>query len=357
MGKLENDRGVRLSGDSAVPAVADPIQRPRVTVEQIERQETGPVTTAELFDLARLEKVTVEHLLPFRVAGAESSSALSNQEIKDTLKAGEATDAQRLRALVSAQDRVDLDCETVSLIVSTAATTSDSLTLRHSIIALAAKDLSMARVMAESRARDYTSPVAVAALDALYEMLPGQAARVAYDTIRENPNDETNPPYVAILRRYFDVDSTDTEDASRTAPGDMTPPQELMMRVASIINSDEGDPQLIQRPGHYMRRLAEAARSFFSETDTAKRGRALGCFLPRNLAIGEFVAWSGSRDPDPVIRKASLRLLMVRGDPSGLEACEHRMSVDSDSNVRSFATSIRDAIRRMREDTTQGSEK
>lgn len=239
MGEFQDNRDSRLSGDSVVPADTRHIQRPRVTVEQLERQEAGPVSTGELFEIARFEKVPVRHLLNLRKAGVESSSALSNQEIKDALKAVEVLDAQRLRALVSAQNRADLDCETISLIVSTAATTSDPLTLRHSIIALAAKDLSVARVMAESRARDITSPVAVEALGVLYEMIPGQAARVAYDTLRESPHNETNPSYVAILRRYFDVEPTDNEGASRTAPGDKTRSQELMKRVASIINSDE----------------------------------------------------------------------------------------------------------------------
>lgn len=346
MGEFQDNRDSRLNGDSTVPADARRAQRAGVTVEQIERQEAGPVTTSELFEIAKLGNVPVAHLLPFRGAGAESSSALSNQEIKDALKAVEATDAQRLRALQSAQDRGDLDCETISLIVSTAATTSDPLTLRHSIIALAAKDLSVARVMAESRARDITSPVAVAALDVLYEMTPGQAARVAYDTLRESPNDETNHPYVAILRRYFAVEPTDKKGASGSAPGDMTSSRELMTRVESIIKSGEGDPQLIQGQGYDMSKLAEASRSFFSETDTAQRGRALGRFLSGNPAIGEFIAWSGSRDPDPLIRRASLRLLVARGDPSGLEACEQRMRVDSDSQVRSLAAKLRDSIRR-----------
>ncbi len=345
MGEFQDNRDSRLSGDSVVPADTRHLQSPRVTVEQLERQEAGPVSTGELFDIARAEGVTVEHLLNLRKAGVESSSALSNQEIKDALKVVEALDAQRLRALVSAQNRADLDCETISLIVSTAATTSDPLTLRHSIIALAAKDLSVARVMAESRARDITSPVAVEALGVLYEMIPGQAARVAYDTLRESPNDETVPPYVAILRRYFDVEPTDYQGASRTAPGDMTPSQELMRRVASIIDSNEGDPQLIQRPGYYMRRLAEASRSFFSATDTAQRRQALLRFGPGTPAIGEFIAWSGLRDPAPLIRRASLILLAGRRDPSALEACEQRMRLDSDPDVQSWATSLSNGIR------------
>jgi len=345
MGEFQDNRDSRLSGDSVVPADTHHIQSPRVTVEQLERQEAGPVSTGELFDIARAEGVTVEHLLNLRKAGVESSSALSNQEIKDALKAVEAPDAQRLRALVSAQDRADLDCETISLIVSTAATTSDPLTLRHSIIALAAKDLSAARVMAESRARDITSPVAVEALDVLYQMTPGQAARVAYDTLRESPNNETNPSYIAILRRYFDVEPTDNEGASRTAPGDKTRSQELMKRVASIINSDEGDPQLIQRPGYYMRTLAEASRSFFSATDTAQRRQALLRFGPGTPAIGEFIAWSGLRDPAPLIRRASLFLLVQREHPSAIEACEQRMRSDSDPEVERWATSLSNGIR------------
>jgi hypothetical protein len=345
MGEFQNKGDSRRSGDSVVPADTLHIQRPRVTVDQIERQQAGPVSTGELFEIARFEKVPVRHLLNLRKAGVENSSALSNQEIKDALKAVEATDAQRLRALVSAQNRADLDCETISLIVSTAATTSDPLTLRHSIIALAAKDLSVARVMAESRARDITSPVAVEALGVLYEMIPGQAARVAYDTLRESPNNETNPSYVAILRRYFDVEPTDYQGASRTAPGDMTPSQELMRRVASIIDSDEGDPQLIQRPGYYMRRLAEVSRSFFSETDKAQRGLALVCFGRGTPAIGEFIAWSGLRDPAPLIRSTSLILLVQRQDPSALEACEQRMRVDSDPGVQRWATSLSNGIR------------
>ncbi len=168
-----------------------------------------------------------------------NSSPDCNQEIKDALMTTEISDTKRLRALVAAQDRAGLDCETISLIVSTVARTSDPHTIRPSIIALAAKDLGVARVMAESRARDISFPVAVAALDVLYQMTPGQAARVAYDTLRESPDDETNPPYVEILRRYFRVESTDNEGTSRGAPGAMTSSQELMARVESIINSVE----------------------------------------------------------------------------------------------------------------------